>query len=93
MSRNGIGWIELEWPPPGGAMLVDSYEVQKRLCITDSLTSEKWTTVTMEAVKSRYLVQELRPCAGYEFRVRALTFDGWSSFSEVSKSYTTGRRH
>lgn len=74
-------------------MLVDSYEVQKRMCITGALLSEKWEVVTQEVQGVEYLVQELRPCAQYEFRVRALTFDGWSSFSEVSGRYTTGRRH
>ncbi|GMI16544.1 hypothetical protein TrLO_g10801 [Triparma laevis f. longispina] len=93
MLKNGIGWIRLTWSPPGGAMLVDSYEVQKRMCITGALLSEKWEVVTQEVQGVEYLVQELRPCAQYEFRVRALTFDGWSSFSEVSGRYTTGRRH
>ena len=78
MTKNGIGWISLTWSPPIGAMLVDSYEIQKRLCVSGSLSHEKWVTVTTEAVKNEYLVQELRPCAAYEFRVRALTFDGWS---------------
>ncbi|GMI14470.1 hypothetical protein TrVE_jg9742 [Triparma verrucosa] len=92
-SKNGIGWIELHWSPPSGSLLVDSYEVQKRLVVSDSLSSQKWETVTNTCQTTRYLVQELRPCAQYEFRVRALTFDGWSSFSEVGGKYTTGRRH
>ena len=93
MKSRGIGWVELQWEPPGGQMLVDSYEIQKRICVTDSLLHEPWESVTRTCNRNFLLVQELRPCASYQFRVRALTFDGWSSFSPISEAFSTSRRH
>ena len=92
-KSNGIGWVELEWALPVGKLLVDSYEVQKRLRSEDELQVEDWDSVTTSVAKNQLLVQELKPCATYEFRVRALTFDGWSSFSPISTFYVTRRRH
>jgi hypothetical protein len=93
LKSKGIGWVELEWKPPGGQMLVDSYEVQKRICVSESLSHEQWESVTKTCNREFLLVQELRPCASYQFRVRALTFDGWSSFSLISGAFSTSRRH
>jgi hypothetical protein len=89
----GIGWVELEWAKPIGELLVDSYEIQKRIISTDQLDHAKWEVVVTTCQPTSYLVQELKPCAKYQFRVRALTFDGWSSFSVISDECECKRRH
>jgi len=89
----GIGWVQLEWAKPVGELLVDSYEVQKRILSTDQLDHAKWEIVVTTCQATGFLVQELKPCAKYQFRVRALTFDGWSSFSLISRECECKRRH
>ena len=89
----GIGWIDLEWDVPVAEMLVDSYEVQKRVVEKTDLGALPWEIVTSTITVNRMLIQELGPCKVYQFRIRALTFDGWSSFSDVSEPMTTKRRY
>ena len=91
--KTGIGWVGLEWNKPVGELLVDSYEIQKRIISADQLEFAKWEVVVTTCQTNDYLVQELKPCAKYNFRVRALTFDGWSSFSPISGEFECKRRH
>jgi len=86
--KYGIGWVELQWQKPNGHMLVTAYELQSKRSDLN-----KWETETKSCKKEVFLVQDLRPCAHYLFRVRALTFDGWSSYSVESEPFTTVRRH
>ena len=86
--KYGIGWVQLQWEPPPGHCIVTAYELQSKRSDMDS-----WVCQNKTNVKNGYLVQDMRPCAHYCFRVRAQTFDGWSSFSEVSEMFTTVRRH
>ena len=87
-ANHGIGWVELNWDAPAGHMLVTAYELQSKR--SDMAT---WETETNTCKREVYLVQDLRPCAHYSFRVRCLTFDGWSSYSDESEAFTTVRRH
>jgi hypothetical protein len=92
-KSSGIGWVELEWDTPIGVLIVSSYEVQKRQSTTKIEASEEWETVAAGMSGNSCMVQELKPCAGYLFRVRALTFDGWSSYGPNSDRFVTRRRH
>jgi hypothetical protein len=92
-AKSGIGWVMLRWALPVGELLVDCYEIQKRIISTDQLTHATWQPVVKDCTATDYLVQELKPCAKYQFRVRALTFDGWSSFSPISEECECKRRH
>ena len=53
---------------------------------------EKWFAVPCKTREPRGLATDLRPHAGYRFRVRAFTSEGWSNFCEASEVYETLRR-
>lgn len=106
LLSQGASYIELYWDPPDDSGVeLKYYEMQAKevpigLGVRGAVgvakgsgeKKEKWFAVPCKTREPRGLATDLRPHAGYRFRVRAFTSEGWSNFCDASDVYETTRR-
>mmetsp|Transcript_46270 Transcript_46270/g.104487 ORF Transcript_46270/g.104487 Transcript_46270/m.104487 type:complete len:162 (-) Transcript_46270:176-661(-) len=104
----GVTFLKLTWFPPPAVPCeeVDSYELElldaKEAAAQPPDKPEPWRPLTdiggVEAVAGagapspELILPGLLPGHRYQFRVRALTFQGWTDWSAASEMISTDRR-
>ena len=97
LMEAGATWLDVHWSPaPNGGVV--KYEVQYR-----EATAPVWRGGAVhewlpligrdELRDDRVVLPDLRPQKAYECRVRALTLEGYSVFTDASEAMVTGRRY
>jgi hypothetical protein len=96
LREAGATWLDVQWAraPNGGVVRYEVEYQEVRPAVWRGGASHAWRSLACEELRDdRIVLPDLRPQKAYECRVRALTLEGFSVFTDPSEPMRTGRRY